>query len=190
MAVEPNDVRVLIPRVRRAIDGPTASGSAATSATLDDEQVKALVADAIASVIFYTGGDFNHSLDVVARDEAYNAASEWAINPPLNEAEATVIAAQAALDYFFWSLREVKTQERIADEGQEWSYTLSATLLRDQMEHLRKLRDQALEQLAASNAIPVEGYVSFIAVRDREASALIEPWVSGLPRGGYEEIAR
>jgi len=177
MAVEPNDVRVLIPRVRRAIDGPMASGATAPTATLDDEQLKAYVADAIANVIFYSGGAFAHTLDVSQRDAIYGAPTEWTVNPPLDEAETTLVAAQAALDYFFWSLKSLKTQETIRDEGSEWSYTLSATLMRDQMNLLRAMRDKALETLEARTAV-LETYGSFIAIRDADVSGLIEAWVT------------
>lgn len=182
MAPEVNDVRVLIPRVRRALEGPLASGA---TSTLDDEQVKALVADAIAEVIFFTGGAFSHTLDVTVRDDSYGAPEEWAVNPPLSEAEASVIAAQAAINYFFFGLRDVKTQETIRDEGAEWSYTISATLLRDHLSYLMKLRDQALQQVQAEQSVSLDAYVSLIESRDSIASAYMEPWVHG-SFGGQE----
>jgi hypothetical protein len=40
-------------------------------------------------------------------------------------------------------------QETIRDEGQEWSYTLSATLMRDRILQLQKARDDALEIIAS-----------------------------------------
>lgn len=183
MAVEINDVRVLIPRVRRALDGPTASSSAAPSNTYDDEAIKALVADAIGEVIFFTGGSFKHTLDVAQRDDVYSSPTEWTVNPPLSEAEASVIAAQAAINTYFFSLRELKTQETIKDEGQEWSYTVSATLVRDQMAYLMKIRDAALEQIQADQSYALDQYVSFVHERDRWASYYVEPWVSGLQMG-------
>lgn len=171
-----NDIRVLIPRVRRAIDGPAASSSASPSSSLSDEQLTAVIADAIASVIFWSEGNFPHTLNVEARDENYGAPTQWTVDPVLTESEATVVAAQAALDYFFWSIKDLKTSETIRDEGQEWQYSLSATLIRDQINYLRSLRDKALEQIAAS-AAPMDAYASFVAVREAEVSALIEPWV-------------
>lgn len=183
MPPEPNDVRVLIPRVRRAIDGPAASGSASLSATLDDEGIKNLVADSIASILFFTNGAFPHTLDVEATDAVYGSPTEWSVNPALTEPETAVVAAQAALDYFFVYLKELKTSETIRDEGQEWTYSLSSTLVRDQMSYLRALRDKALETLVAQ--VPaLDGFVNFVASRDALTARLIEPYLAsqgGLP---------
>jgi hypothetical protein len=173
MAVETNDITVLIPRVRRAVEGPMASGSA----SLSDTELRTIVADAISNVIFFSEGAFAHTLDVTARDEQYGAPTAWTINPPLDEAEASVIAAQAALDYFFFSLRDLKTQETIKDEGSEWSYSLSATLLRDQINLLRAMRDKALEALEAEADVGTTAYFSFIQVRDSSTSSLIEDYL-------------
>lgn len=173
MAPDVNDITVLIPRVRRAIEGPMASGAD----SLSDDELLTVVADAIANVIFYAEGAFQHSLDVVDRDEQYNAPISWTVNPPLDEAEASVIAAQAALDYYFFSLRNLKTQETIKDEGSEWSYSLSATLLRDQIALLRAMRDRAIEALEAEADIGTTAYFSFIQVRDSTTSALIEDYL-------------
>lgn len=171
-----NDVRRLIPRVRRAIDGPGALSSAAIDTTLGDEEVKHLVADAIAEVIFYSEGSFGHTLDSTALDETYGSPVEWEINPALTEVEATVVSAQAALSYLFHKLRDYKVQETIRDEASEWSWSLSATLVRDQMAYLRSLRDKALESLS-QNDVALDSYASFIATRDASASHLVEPWV-------------
>lgn len=183
MAVEINDVRVLIPRVRRALDGPAASSSAAPSSSYDDEALKTLVADAIGEVIFFTGGVFPHKLNVAARDDVYGAPTEWTIDPPLSEAEAGVIAAQAALNTYFFSLRDLKTSETIQDEGQQWSYSLSATLIRDQMQYLMALRDKALEQIKAEQSAALDTYISFIHERDVLASTYVEPWVAQIGPG-------
>jgi hypothetical protein len=65
------DLRVLIPETRRAIDGPTATSSAAVSASLTDAEVLGLVADATSEAILMTGGStqFGYQLVVVERDE-------------------------------------------------------------------------------------------------------------------------
>ena len=144
------DTQVLIPRVRRALEGPDAlMGSAAVaSSDLSDDQINDVVADAIADVIFYSGGLFGHTLEVTARDATYLAPTAWLVDPALTDAEATVIVAQAALNYFFSWAKTIKTSQRIADEGQEWEYSLSAQLLVEQIKALREARDRALEQLA------------------------------------------
>lgn len=179
-----DDVRVLIPRVRRAIDGPAALADGAGS-TLTDSQVAALIADAIAGVIFYTGGVFGHELVVTDRDDSYGAPSAWAIEPGLSEAESTVIAAQAALEHFFHLVTELRVQETIRDEGQEWSYQLSAQALVERMRELQAARDRALEQVKQASPVPT-AFVSFLHERDGRIAALVEPYARGVLGGGQE----
>lgn len=180
------DTRVLIPRVRRAIEGPTAvTGSAAVAeGGLTDDQVNAVIADAIASIIFYSEGLFGHTLEVSERDPDYLAPIAWLIDPALSDAEATVIAAQAALDHFYSFAKGLKVSEEITDEGQTWSYTISAQSLSDQIKGLRDDRDRALDILLASGIKAADDWISTIALRDQQTSAMIEPWVGGYGYGG------
>lgn len=168
MAAE--DIRVLVPRVRRAVEG------VGQPAELTDDDVKDLVADAIADVILFTGGVFGKELLVTDRDGATNAPSEYATSEPLSLAEGSLIAAQAALTAVWQSMRELKVQETIRDEGQEWSYTTSATLMRDRWKMLLQMRDEALDQLRG--ALPVS-FVSFLHERDRYVAQIVEPFVLG-----------
>lgn len=172
------DTRVLIPRVRRALEGPEAvSGSAAIAAgSLSDDSINGVIADAIADVIFYSGGLFGHTLNVEERDADYLAPIAWTVDPELTQPEATVIVAQAALNYFFSWAKTIKTSEEITDEGQTWKYSLSATLLNEQIKALREARDRALEQLEEGTN---DDWINTIALRDAQTSALIEPWVAG-----------
>lgn len=181
-----SDTRVLIPRVRRRLEGPASvSGSAAVAAgALTDEQVNALIADAIAGVIFYSGGLFGHTLVVEERDPDYLAPIAWSVDPELTEPEAVVIDAQAALDYFFQFTRGMKTSEEISDEGQTWSWTKSAALLQEQFKSLRDARDAAIAQLSADNP-NLESWTNFLAVRDAQTDAIIEPWLYGGGGGQY-----
>jgi hypothetical protein len=174
MTPNANDVRVLIPRVRRAIDGPAATGSAAVSSTLDDEQVT----DAIAEIIFYTAGAWSHALNVATRDVLYGAPTAWTVDPPLEEAEATVVTAQAALDYYFHQLAETRISETIRDEGQEWSWATSAAAVSERIAELRAARDRALDLVRAAKPVGV-AFVSFLAERDGYTAALVEPYLGG-----------
>lgn len=188
MAVtELTDTRVLIPRVRRALEGPdSVSGSAAVAAGgLLDDQVNALIADAIANIILYSGGLFGHTLEVEERDDEYMAPIAWSVDPELSEAEGGVIVAQAALDYYFDFARGMKVSQRIADEGQEWEYSFSPQLLTEQLKFLIGERDKALELLASENS-GLENWTNFIAVRDLQTSQMIEPWLYGGAGGGQE----
>jgi hypothetical protein len=142
----------------------------------------------VAEVVFYTGGVFGHELLVTARDVTYGAASEWAIDPELSEAEATVIVATAALQHFFYVAQDLKVQETIRDEGSEWTYALSAQLLLERVKHLQRDRDQALELVESQHAVSTV-WVNLLHERDRYVSEAIEPCL-GEPYYGYRELPR
>lgn len=167
------DIRVLIPRVRRAVEG------VGTPQVLTPDQIKDLIADAVADVILFTGGLWGHELIVTARDPITGSASEYATSEPLTLAEGSVIAAQAALTHVFQQLKELKVQETIRDEGQEWSYTISAQALRDYLKFLQGQRDLALAEVEAQHPIPT-AFVSFLHERDALVARAVEPFV--LPR--------
>lgn len=172
------DIRMLIGRVRRAVEG------VGTAAVLTDDEVKDLIADAMADIILYSGnGVFGKELVVTARG-VNNEPIEYATSDALTLAEQSVVAAQAALTHFFYTFVNLKVSERISDEGQTWEYSLSATLLRDQLKYLIDNRDRALEQVAP---IGLDGYESFLAVRDAYTSRLVEPWVqASIGAGGQD----
>jgi hypothetical protein len=170
----PQDLKELIPRTRRAIEGP----AGAPAASLDDDQVLGLIADAVADVIFYTGGLFGHQLLVTDREDTYNAPKAWSVEPALEPDEETVVIATAALAHFFHAFRDLKVQEEIANEGARWSYSLSANLVLEQMKLLRTARDTALEQVAASNPIPTV-FINLLEQRDLATARAIEPYAVG-----------
>lgn len=174
------DVRDLIPRVRRALEGPVeVTGPAA----LTDPQVEALAADALADVILLTVGAWPHTLEISDRDLDTNLPLHYTVAPGLTLAEESVIAAQAAITFFFHQVKNIKTSEQIVNEGESWSYALSANLLRDQIKLLQDQRDAALEALTRSNPVMAR-YASVLAVRDRLGAALLEPWTTGGLGGG------
>lgn len=176
------NVRELIPRVRRAVEGPITPEQA-----LSDDQVLALAADAIADIILFTAGSWGHTLVVTGRAAETNVPNEWAVDPELNPEEESVVAAQAALGYFFHTFKDMKTSERIVSEGREWEYNTSANLLRDWIKALQEQRNKALESLQAANPA-LARYASILAVRDRVAAARLEPW-QGVGVGGGMELA-
>lgn len=141
---DPADIRVLIPRVRRAVEG------VGQPQVLSDDQVKDLVADAIANLILFTGGVFDKQLLVTSTDDTTGAPAEYATDKPLTLAEGSVVAYEAALAHCFFLLRDLKTQETIRDEGGEWSYALSPNLLRDHIKYLQDQRDRALAETGSA----------------------------------------
>lgn len=175
-----HDIRVMVPRVRRAVEG------VGKAPVLSDDDVKDLVADALAEVILYSGGLFGKELIVTERVDGIPV--EYAVDPELSLPEETVVATQAALNHLFHQFSDAKTSERISNPAYEWEYAKSANLLQQQFQQLVAARDKALEAVADEDA-PLDGYVSFLAVRDGYTAALVEPWtqaalVSGV--GGQE----
>jgi hypothetical protein len=172
------DLRVLIPETRRAIDGPAATSSAAVSASLSDVEVLGLIADATAEVILMTGGSatFGYQLVVVDRDPFYMAPIAWMTDKPRLPQADVVIRAQAAINFYFQKVSDLKVREEISDEGQTWNYEFSASLVRDQMKYLIDVRAQAIEMLSRLNA-PLDSWVSLVAERDKMAALYLEPYV-------------
>lgn len=183
------DVRVMIPQVRRALDGPEAETAVAAETTLSDEQVTGLIADSIGDVILLTGNVFGKNLEVTSRDLYYLAPDGWQTSEELSDAEQRVIVAQAAINQFMQVIKTLKVSEKIADEGQEWQYTLSATLVKDQLKFLQDMRDRALEALSADNVVP-DAYFSFVRERDVAIADLIgvEEWSDGSRSSGGGQV--
>lgn len=177
------DVAEITPRVRRAVEGPTPVPSGA----LTDAQLLALTADAIADVILLTNGQWGHQLIVTSRNATTNAPEGWSVDPGLEPEEESMIAAQAAITYYFHVFKDKKVSERIKNEGQEWEYGLSANLLRDMMASLKEQRDAALGSLLAAHPV-LARYASILEVRDRVAAAVLEPWARGGLGGGIELV--
>lgn len=176
-----SDIRVMIPRMRRALDGPQATSSASVSSTLDDTQVTNVIADAIAEVIFFSSSAFGKTLDVVERDPNYLAPIAWKTSEQLSEPEITVITAQGALTYFYNSLTGLKTSETTKEADREWAWSISASALAERVKDLRAQRDKAIELLTSQNVI-AEDWVNTLNVRDAYTDLLIEPYLS---TGGY-----
>lgn len=174
------DIRVMIPRMRRALDGPTASGS--VSGSLSDDQVTAVIADAIAEVIFYSNGSWPRKLLVTERSTDYLAPIAWETDEPLTEPEQTVVTTQAALNYIYSTLDSSKTSETLKEADREWSWSVSANSMSDRIKDLRAQRDRALEVLEASDGFAAEAWVNILAARDPYTDVLIEPYIVG---GGY-----
>lgn len=179
MAGGPYDIAEIVPRVQRAVEG----------AHTDDWELSAaeayiVTADAAADILLYTGSIFGGGkLVVTARDPDSNAPTMFGTECQLDLDESSVIAAQAALTYFYQRFRNTKMSETIADEASNWSYSLSPNLLIAQLKLLTNLRDSALEAMEARSRTGSDSYISFLAVRDVETARFIEPWTYGRPEG-------
>lgn len=175
MAPTPTDIRVLVPRVRRALD--------VKPEQLADDDAKDLVADAIADLILYTGGLFGKDLLVTERDDA-DVPKEYQTSDELTLAEGSLVATQAALNWFFHRFNETSVSERIGDESVTWERSRSARLLQDQFKLLIDQRNAAIAQVTDAGAA-LDSYVSFLEVRDPYTARLIEAWASA-PGDGQE----
>lgn len=174
------DVRSLLPRVRRAVEGPF---TLPPEQTLNDNQVEALAADAIADIILFTYGEWGHKLAVSDRNVDTAAPEHWTVDPELEPEEESVIASQAAIQYFFHAFRDTKVSETIRNEGREWSYSLSANVLKDQIALLREQRDKALAAVMVKHPVMAR-YSSLLEARDPLGAILLEPWIAGHGLGG------
>lgn len=174
------DVGEMVPRVRRAIEGPIPLATSDPE-YVNDEQLLALVADTIADIILLTEGRWGHML------EGTNGppATQWVVDPGLSLEEQSLVAAQAALTRYFHIARQAKVVERIQNEGQTWEIQHSAQLLREQYALLKDARDRALAAVMTQHPVMAR-YASILSVRDRLGAAILEPWRHGGLGGGQE----
>lgn len=177
-ATDAADLRTLIPRVRRTLEGPQATSALADASVLTDAEILAAIADGVSSFLLY-GGEASRgfTLNVTDRDAYYLAPIAWSIDPVLDDARATAIVAQVALDVYFHQVKAMKVMERIGDEASTWEYQLSASLVRDQLKALQEARDRAIAVLTTADT-PLDSYVSFLGSRDQRVLLHIgQDWI-------------
>lgn len=186
--VDLTDLNVTVPRARRACEGPFGAPNGLPSLT--DGQLYAMVADACSEIILFTGSLFGHQLKVTARDVDAGYPTAWSTEVMLDEWEVALIITQTALDYYFHVFRDMKTSESIKNEGTEWSFTLSANVLRGYLDSLKEQRDMAMAGLQKHHPL-MDRFASNIRVRDQATVAMLEWWArdtvsgNGIP-GGQE----
>lgn len=173
------DVRTLVPRVRRATEG------VGVDLGLSDDNIKDLVADAAAAIVLKLGSLFGLTLDVTGRD-ANGAPDEYETSDELTLAQSTVVACQAALDFFLQHFRSTKTSERISDEASAWEYALSPAVLTEILRTLKAQRDEALADVLDDDA--ASAFTSFLAVRDAETSRVVEAYYYGTGAVGGQQL--
>lgn len=169
--IDPKDIRILVPRIRRALDAPV---------EITDGELKDKAADAVADVMLYTGGLFGKQFIVTLREGGIPV--EYATSAELSFPEQSVIAAQAALTYFFLILSGQVTSETIGDEASTWSWARSAQVIRERLKQLQADRDRALQAIGLNGTM--DSYISFLSERDAKTSRLVEPWVYGVSDSG------
>jgi hypothetical protein len=167
------DLRVIVPRARRACEGPY--GAPAGRPALQNEQIYQMVADSCSEIILFSGSLFGQELEVKSRDPLVGFPTAWKTGRMLTEWETALIVTQVALDYFFHLFRDMKTSETQKNEGTEWTWTLSANVLRNYLENLKSQRDMALEGLRRHHPV-LDVYASNIRVRDQATVGILEWW--------------
>jgi hypothetical protein len=167
------DLLVLVPRARRYCEGPYGAPSGLPA--LSEAQLYAMIADACGDIILYSGTLFRHQLLVTERDPRAGYPTAWSTGVMLTEWEGALIVTQVALNYFFLLFRDMKVSQAIKNEGTEWSYSLSANVIRDYIASLRAARDLALAGLLKHHPV-LDRYASNIRVRDQATVAILEWW--------------
>lgn len=178
------DLKVLLPRVRRKVEGPW--GNPNGRAEIAEAVLYNMIADACGEIVMLSGSFFHHQLLVKARDPIAGFPTEWQTDTILTEWEGAIVTSQAALNYYYYLFRDMKISETIKNEGTEWTFSLSANVIRNYLESLRDERDKAIEGLRIN--IPVlDRFASNIRVRDQATVAVLEWWdinSPGLTGGG------
>lgn len=178
------DLKVLLPRARRKVEGPW--GNPNGRAEIAENVLYQMIADACGEVVMLSGSFFHHQLLVKARDPVAGYPTEWQTDTELTEWEGAIISSQVALNYYYYLFRDMKISETVKNEGTEWTFALSANVLRNYLESLRDERDKALAGLRLN--IPVlDRFASNIRVRDQATVAVLEWWDNvspGLTGGG------
>ena len=185
-----HDLRVLLPKGRRKIEGPW--GNPNGRPEIPESYLYAMIADAAGEMLLLAGSWWRNELKVKSRDPLGGFPVEWKTLEPLSEWEASVICCQLALDYYTFLFRDLKTSQAIKNEGTEWTYTISANLLRNYMISLKEERDEAIAGLRRNTPV-LDRMASNIRVRDQATVAVLEWWDynspglsgSGMP-GGQE----
>jgi hypothetical protein len=172
------DLAVLIPWARRACEGPF--GPQLGQATLADDQVYPMIADAASEIVLYSGSLFGQNVNVTQRDPIAGYPIQWKTDRVLTQWEGAIIISQVALDYWRFLLPSVKISESIKNEGTEWVRQLSANVIRDYLKMLQSERDNALKGLRAHNPV-LDRYASNIRVRDQATVAILEWWDNNAP---------
>lgn len=178
----PVDLHVLVPRARRYCEGPY--GPPQGKSPLLDSQLYEMSADACADIILLTGSLFGHQLLVTGRDSRVGFPTAWATEVVLEEWEAALVTTQTALNYWFFTFRDLRTTLSIKNEGTEYGYTLSANVMRDYIAQLRAARDAAIAGLKLHHPV-MDRFASNIRVRDQATVAVLEWWdTNSTDRGG------
>jgi len=182
------DIAVMVPRVRRFVEGPLgASGLPPGVAALSAQQLYDLTADSLAEIVLITGGQrgfFGHQILVTGRDPVGLFPTTWATEVMLGEDESVVVACQAALNYFFHAFRGVHTAQAVKNEGTEYTYELGVGVITSQLKMVQAARDMALLGLRLEHPI-IDRFNSNIRVRDQATVAILEWWdVNSLGIGG------
>jgi hypothetical protein len=175
--LDDRDVRIIVPRIRRALEPGVAVASAASGYT--DDMLKDVAADAVAELILIGGPSFPFTLSVSSAD-ASGFAQEYLMDPAPDLSTQSLVAAQAAIGQVWNQLSTLRISEKISNESGSWEYQKSATILRDKIKALFSLRDEALAQMKLANVVPaLDTFTSLLRTRSPTIDADVDQFDGG-----------
>lgn len=171
--LDARDIRLIVPQVRRYLAPGVASASAASSYT--DDHLVQVTADAIGELILISGGDdpFGYSIAASAVDGS-GFITDYYTEPEIALVDRSLVAIQAAIGQVFGELRDMKTSEKIANEGSSWEWQKSVTGVQEKLKQLLALRRLIFERAAEGNRV-LDGFVDLIEVRAPTVFTEISP---------------
>lgn len=177
MAVDLNDVRVFIPRIRRELDPGAQSITSSAASGYSDEQLKNVAADSIGMLIAIAGPTlFPYVLSITNADTA-SAAWDWEYrtDPEIPLHLHGLVALQAAIDQIYQDFLNFKTKEKISDEGSSWEIDRSATVFKDRLNGKVSQRNAILERLKIDNPeLVLDAFINTLYERDATIAAEVE----------------
>lgn len=171
--LDDRDIRLIIPQLRRYLDIGAASGSAAVAYT--DDHLVQVAADAISELILITGAGTGFAYVIAASATDGNGyITDFYTEPAVTLTDRALVAVQAALGQVWAEVAGMKVKEKIANEGSEWTWEKSSSLLRDRVNYLLAIRKQVLDAAVAANPT-LDAFVDLIEMRAPTVATEINP---------------
>jgi len=171
MSIDPQDVRIMTPQIRRSLEPGVASGDSIYT----DDDIKFFAADAVSLLILCGGIDFPYSL-VVASADVNNYPVEYKTNPALPIEVQALVSLQASIQQTLHELNtNLKMSETIQDEGSKWDYKKSVALLKDKLKAMISDRDKIMDQINRSQAIGIS-FINILETRNEELDRAVESY--------------
>lgn len=163
------NLRIVVPRIRRALDDDT----------IPEDKAVAAAADAIAKIGIWTGSFFGHTLEVVDRDPDFGAPVSWRLDRAITAEELEVVAIQAALDKAAKTNASELISQTVRSEGREFSWQKSAQAVVARLKLLIDERDRAIQAIEQGTGISLVYYVDLLHERDAQMLYGLDEYTRG-----------